>query len=249
MPAPFTEEEYKDLITSYLRGMPNYTATVGATVAPLADLQAFFDTLPQAFDLDTAVGVQLDAVGEWVGRSRYVNIPIANVWFSFDTDGLGWDQGVWKGPFDPDVGIYALDDETYRLLLRCKIAANQWDGTVPSAKAALDAFFNTAGTLTFIEDRQDMSMVFGIAGTLPNAVMLALFANGYVPLKPMGVRAIYKTTSVDGTALFGFDVNNDLVQGWDQGSWGVDPGEQTSIGTVTFGDFAIYFGDDIVTFS
>lgn len=34
-----------------------------------------------------------------------------------------------------------LADEDYRLLLRAKIAANQWDGTPVGAKAVLDIVF------------------------------------------------------------------------------------------------------------
>ncbi|MGC7970039.1 DUF2612 domain-containing protein, partial [Salmonella enterica] len=73
-------------------------------------------TLPFDFDLDQAIGVQLDAVGEWVGISRNITVPLAGVYFSFDIAGLGFDQGVWKGPFDPDTGLTTLDDDTYRLL-------------------------------------------------------------------------------------------------------------------------------------
>ncbi|MFG1417159.1 DUF2612 domain-containing protein [Xanthobacter sp. V0B-10] len=223
MGAPFNDEDYTGLITSYFRGKPRFTQTVQYSVHPLSEVQSFLDFLPAQFDLDTAIGVQLDQVGEWVGRTRAVNIPIASVWFSFNIDWLGINQGVWKGKYDPDVGFSSLDDETYRRLLRAKIAANSWDGTVESAKSALDLLFIDDGTYMFIEDRQDMSMVFGIAGAIPNAVVLSLFTNGYVPLKPTGVRAIYRVTSREGAAIFGFNVNNQYVAGINQGAWGVLP--------------------------
>ncbi|MFG1402002.1 DUF2612 domain-containing protein [Xanthobacter sediminis] len=223
MGAPFNDEDYTGLITSYFRGKPRFTQTVQYSVHPLSEVQSFLDLLPAQFDLDTAIGVQLDQVGEWVGRTRYVNIPIASVWFSFNIDWLGINQGVWKGKYDPETGISSLDDETYRRLLRAKIAANSWDGTVESALRALDLLFIDDGTYMFIEDRQDMSMVFGIAGAIPNAVVLSLFTNGYVPLKPTGVRAIYRVTSREGAAIFGFNVNNQYVAGLNQGAWGVLP--------------------------
>ncbi|WP_163460408.1 DUF2612 domain-containing protein, partial [Escherichia coli] len=68
-------------------------------------------------------------------------LPIPQPWFSFDDDRLGFDRGVWKGPFSGSFGVYSLDDETYRRLLRANILAKRWDGTVPGAQAAFDVFF------------------------------------------------------------------------------------------------------------
>lgn len=55
----------------------------------------------------------------------------------------------------------------------------------------------------------------------PSAVFLALLAGGYIPLKPEGVRVNYTiVTSVEGAPIFGFDVQNDLIAGFDVGAWG-----------------------------
>lgn len=61
-----TVEDYLAHITPFHRGKPDFAATVEASVTDLADLQAFLHTLFDAFDIDTAIGVQLDVVGEWV---------------------------------------------------------------------------------------------------------------------------------------------------------------------------------------
>jgi len=136
------------------------------------------------------------------------------------TPAVGFDQGNWKGPFDPDTGLTLLDDDSYRLVLRAKIGANHWDGTLESSKAVLDSIFG-GSTFVFIQDNQDMSMTIGIAGTVPSAVFLALLAGGYIPLKPEGVRVNYTiVTSVDGEPLFGFDVQSSLISGFDVGAWG-----------------------------
>lgn len=74
------------------------------------------------------------------------------------------------------------------------------------------------GTRVFIEDHQDMSMTIGIAGKVPSAVFLALLAGGYIPLKPEGVRVNYTiVSSVDNAPLFGFDVSNQYIAGFDTG--------------------------------
>ncbi|GHE69844.1 hypothetical protein GCM10019059_31960 [Camelimonas fluminis] len=217
-----TVEDYLGLITSFHRGQPRFTATVEALVTPLAGGQAFLGHMPQDFDLDDAVGVQLDVVGEWVGRSRYIELDLENVWFSFDLSGLGFDQGVWQGKYDPTTGLTALDDDNYRLLLRAKIAANSWDGTVPGAKRAFDIMFEGTGTLVFVQDNHDMTMTIGVSGAVPNALFLAILAGGYIPLKPEGVRiAYYDITSIDGGPMFGFDSSSPYLTGFDAGAWGV----------------------------
>ncbi|MGH8786840.1 MAG: DUF2612 domain-containing protein [Cupriavidus necator] len=212
--------DYTGLITSEHNQRPKFMAVVAALAQPMVDLMTLLSGMPDRFDLDQAVGVQQDDVGRWVGISRRVATPLTGVYFSFDTPGVGFDQGSWKGPFDPDTGLTLLDDDTYRLVLRAKIGANHWDGTLESSAAILNAIFN-GDTYVFIQDNQDMSMTIGVAGKVPSAVFLALLEGGYIPLKPEGVRVNFViVTSVDGAPIFGFDVENQFVAGLDVGAWG-----------------------------
>lgn len=253
--------DYTNLITSEHADKPKFVATVSALVQCFVDLQNAALQIPFEFDLDNAIGVQLDAVGKWVGISRNVNTPLSGVYFSFDTAGLGFDQGVWQGAFDPSTGVVSLDDDTYRLLIRAKIGANRWDGTLGTSAAILNSIFassdsqssfpvllsdgsqvvtydsstsslenvsmSTGGqsaqeTYVFIQDNGDMSITYGIAGTLPSALFLALLRGGYIPLKPEAVHINgYYVPSVSNTPLFGFDVENNLISGFDVGSWAV----------------------------
>ncbi len=212
--------DYTGLITSEHNQRPKFMAVVEALAQPMIDLMNLLGAMPGKFDLDHAVGVQLDDVGRWVGISRSVATPLTGVYFSFDTPGVGFDQGNWKGPFDPDAGLTLLDDDTYRLVLRAKIGANHWDGTLEATVTILNSIFNV-GTYVFIQDNQDMSMTIGVAGNVPSAVFLALLEGGYIPLKPEGVRVNFViVTSVDSAPIFGFDMDNDLVAGFDTGAWG-----------------------------
>ncbi|MBA4220156.1 MAG: DUF2612 domain-containing protein [Methylobacterium sp.] len=221
-------DSYLRLITSYHRGKPKFAAMIRALVEPLVAIQDVIAHLPLDFDLDHAIGVQLDVVGEWVGRNRFVRVPIANAWFSFDYEMRGFDQGVWYQPqYDTPAGITRLDDGTYRTLLRAKIAANNWDGTLPSAKAALEILFPNGETNIIVLDNQDMTITFGVAGVIPSALFIALLSDGYLPLKPEGVRADYRITTVSGP-LFGFDVENKFIAGFDTGAWGAEPSYFTS---------------------
>lgn len=215
-----TLEEYLALITSEHSDKPIYIATLTALLQPAVYIYDQVGGLPEKFDLDTAVGAQLDVVGEWVGRSRFIGIPLTGVYFAWDdTVQTGWDSGVWQGQFDPDSGLTILPDDSYRRLLKAKIAANHWDGTIPGAYAAWEEVFD-GDSIIVIQDNQDMSMTVGIAGDQLDIVSQALLINGYIPLKPEGVRVNYYIISVDDGPLFAWDVQNSTLDGWEIGSWG-----------------------------
>lgn len=183
--------DYTGLITSEHADKSKFMAMVGAVAGMFADSQNFLASLTPAFDLDTAIGAQLDVLGIWIGVSRRIAVPIANVYFSWDTAGVGWDQGVWKGTFDPGSSISVLDDDTYRLVLRAKIGANNWDGSIITAAPILSEIFGDSGTYVQIYDNGDMSFNIYIMGPPPSALKMALISGGYIPIKPAGVRANY----------------------------------------------------------
>ena len=215
-----TTEAYKALITSEHFDKPKFMETIGVSVSPFAKIQQVLANLPRDFDIDRAVGVQLDAVGIWVGRSRRIDVPLTGVYFSWD--GLvseGWDDGVWKVEFDPDSGLVDLPDDAYRTLLKAKIAANNWDGSIPGAYEVWAQAFD-ADKVLVIQDNQDMTMIFGLAGTQLSSVEQALLTQGYIPLKPEGVRIIYYVIPPEDGLIFGWDVDDpSAFGGWDVGQW------------------------------
>ena len=95
-----------------------------------------------------------------------------------------------------------LPDETYRLLLKAKIGANRWDGTVPGAYEVWESAFADMGSLILMQDNQDMSVVIGLAGTPLDAVMRNLLLQGYLPLKPEGVRVAWYAVAPERRNLF-----------------------------------------------
>jgi hypothetical protein len=143
---------YVQYITSEHR-RPLFTAAVDALAHGPSHITSLLQQYTYLFDLDSAVGEQLDMVGEWVGHSRYILTPLPNVYFCWDNliegvDGVldpagdvGWDEGVWYEPYQPTTGYAILDDDHYRTLLRAKIVANYWDGTVPGAYEAWNTLF------------------------------------------------------------------------------------------------------------
>ena len=210
--------KYIALITSAHNDKPRFVATVDLATNALAQGQDFLNTLPAEFDIDSAVGVQLDAIGEWIGRSRYLNLPLTDYYFEWDNENAGWDAGIWKQDFDVENQMTALDDSTYRKVLMVKIAANHWDGTLPSLYNAIGEIFAGKYNLAVI-DNQDMSMSIYLAGQKATALDEALLVGGYLTLKPVGVRIAEIGIAKDGGKLFAFDAENDVFAGWDDSSW------------------------------
>jgi hypothetical protein len=214
-----TTDEYTSLITSEHIERPKFVATVRASVSPFAKIQEVLLSLPRAFDVETAVGSQLDAIGIWVGVGRRVATPITDVYLEWDTtEALGWDGGVWKGEFDPDDGLLFLPDDSYRLLIKAKIASNHWDGTIPGAYAIWEGVFS--GSYIVIEDLQDMTMTVGVAGVTLSTLDLKLLQDGYLVVKPAGVRIRdYAIIPVAGV-LFAWDFEEtEIYGGWEIGKW------------------------------
>jgi hypothetical protein len=157
---------------------------------PLLDTSTALNSLITAFDIDTAVGVQLDILGEWIGRSRYVAVPISGIFFSWDTDGLGYDQGVWQGHMTR-TGYTALSDETYRIILKAKIAINNWDGTNDTLPPILDNALAGSGLTMQIVDNQDMTISIWVFPEVDIASvsleLIAAIKQGYLTIKAAGV--------------------------------------------------------------
>lgn len=212
-------KDYAGKITSEHADKPKYMAMVESVAQCFVDTAGVAKSLPVEFDLDSAIGVQLDAVGEWVGISRRISTALTGVYFSLDITGLGFDEGAWQGPFDPDTGITVLDDDTYRTLIRARIGANKWDGTLEQSKEILDLVFS-GDTYAFIQDNQDMTISIGMAGNPPSAIEWALLTGGYITPKPQSVDVKYFYSPTASGPLFGFDVSNQYIAGFDQGSWG-----------------------------
>jgi hypothetical protein len=63
-----------------------------------------------------------------------------------------------------------------------------------------------------------------VAGRSLDPVSQALLTGGYLPIRSMTISlAGVATTTVTGTALFGFGNSTSLVAGWDNGFWGDVP--------------------------
>lgn len=213
-------------ITSEHASKPNYMSTLTVLLQPLADDIAVLNTLPGAFDINLAVGAQLDQVGQWLNTSRYINTALTGVYFSFDTAGVGFDQGQWWNPYSPGTALTALSDQSYRQLLLFNRAMIDWDGSIPWIQNAWNSVFGSLGYKLLVQDNRHMHMAYALAGTMPDPVTKGLFLAGYYSPKPAGVQIDFLATpSVAATPYFGFDAQNASISGFDTGAWAVlNPG-------------------------
>lgn len=214
-------DDYLNLVPPEHQNRERFIASLSAALQPMSDVQGLLASMPAKYDLDIAEGQQLDMVGLWVGVSRKIMIAITGVFFSFDTVGLGFNQGIWRNPRDNNLSAVFLDDESYRMLLRARIAANHWDGTLAAAATAYAYVFRDPNTHVFIQDNQDHTFSLNVAGMPLTTLQMALLTGGYLPLRPVGVRlGAVNVVSIGGAPLFGFDNNTALVAGFDIGAWG-----------------------------
>lgn len=156
--------KYLGVITSEHNQQPNFMAWLTNNLNKVEDIyQAMTDTIT-SFDIDTAVGDQLDIMGQILGRIRTLT-------------------------FQPTHGESSiLDDETYRTYLKGKITQNQWDGTIGGFKTILNTIFPSY-TISVV-DNQDMSMTVTIYGNITN-LEIDLLQNHYLIPKPETVRVIF----------------------------------------------------------
>ena len=220
--------KYTDLITNYHRGKPLFVDHIDLITRPLTDTASSIISFITEFDIDTATGAQLDILGKWIGRTRVVSQPISGIYFSFDTDGLGFEQGVWQGPYDPDAGFTNLSDDVYRIVLKAKIAINHWDGTNETLPEILDTALAGSGLKMQIVDNQNMTISIWVFPEVDISTvsleLLAAIRQGYLTVKAAGVFAgDIQTPSVEtpsvGNKFFGFDMDNDYIAGFDDGAW------------------------------
>lgn len=212
---------YTNLITVEHKDAPRFVATVELSCNAHAQGQDILLALPSYFDVDSAVGVQLDAVGEWVGKSRYVDIDLLGVYFEFDNEeyAVGWDEGLWQQAHDIETQTTALDDFTYRKVLYAKIAANHWNGTADNLYSIFEETFG--GYYHFcIFDNLNMTFSMVIAGAKITQLDEAILKSGDLTMSPIGVGLTDIFVPPSGGLVMAWDVDeSDALGGWDVANW------------------------------
>ena len=180
---------YLNLLTSQYQGSPKFLAWLAFVLQMVDDVTAVMEQIDEAFDLDTAVGVQLDILGQRIGEMRTVG-------------------------FQPSNGVSpVLDDATYRLLLQAKVAQNYFNGLVDGLQEFWSQLF-PGGRITIL-DSQQMSATIVLTGAF-TSIQKDLVQQGYIVPQPQGVLFDF---AFSGTPILGFDQNTALIAGFDTGKF------------------------------
>ena len=157
-------DKYLDNITSQHRDKPKFIAWLSSSLNIIDHAYIMTKNMDNDFDLDNAIGKQLDILGQIIGRKRTLTFQPLN-------------------GHNP-----VLDDETYKLVLKAKVPMNMWDGKIESAYEIWNNIFNDIGLQ--LQDNQDMSLTAYITGYV-NQIRQDLIQHGYIVPKPEGVRINY----------------------------------------------------------
>ena len=180
---------YLNLLTSEYRLASDLISWLGQLLSPPNDTTVMLSNMTEAFDLNSAQGIQLDVLGKIVGVSRTVN-------------------------FQPSDAVSPiLDDETYALLIQAAIANNQWDGTQEALYPIWLSLF-PGGTISII-DNQNMTCTIVLSGVF-SSIVQDLIVNGYIVPRPEAVEYTYEFAELP---MFGFGPNNAFIAGWGVGLW------------------------------
>lgn len=180
---------YLKLITSEYSNKPKYNSYVEAFLNMVSPSVNALDEFNIIFNIENAIGDQLDKLGSLVGITR--SLPISN-------------------PNIPSV----LGDDSFRKVILSRAYSNHWDGT---RKGLEEIFSLVFPNLPYeIVDGQDMSYSVSVIDPTFSDQDFALLQEGYILPKPSGVSVSY---NVIEAPLFGWDTNTSFVKGWDEASW------------------------------
>lgn len=211
--------EYTDLIAGAHVDKERFTAWVSALTEPLRIARERLAALREDFDVDKAIGKQLDAVGARVGIARSLPMTLTGVYFALDDHGgIGLDRGVWKGPYDPTDGMTTLDDDTYRAVIKAKILSNNWNGTNETLSQFLSdalSYFGVPAKVLDLQDMQTMHVALHLTKSTTPPIVWELFSRRLIDVTAAGV----SITIIDNDPWFGFDYDTASVKGLDEGSW------------------------------
>lgn len=166
-------EYYSNLLILQYHEKAKAIATIQAQVTPI-----IMDQLPiavqDAFDIETAIGVQLDVLGDYVGASR--------------------NTYTLTGPI-------SLDDDDFRQLIKMVIIKNNSGSSLATIQNLLAAAF--PGQI-FVSDNQTMGLNYVLVESLGTSDLLeVIVAGGYLP-RPMAVEVSATIVPAHDNPFFGF---------------------------------------------
>jgi hypothetical protein len=217
------KNQYELLLIKQYYEKPKALAEVGIYAQAAAEIASFYHDIFESFDLDSAVGVQLDVIGRILGLPRIVPFVIEKEFFGFDGDptALGFDEkflivesAPFKDKFEPAYTSQQLNDDYYRFFLKAKAITNN-----SSAYLYNEERINITDVISFlfddrayVLDNQDMTLTLYVSPTFSLQTLRGVINLNLLP-KPQGVR-YYVVIQAEPNLTFGFADAPDS-QPWD----------------------------------
>lgn len=197
---------YKQRLLQQYKSSLNLIGLIDALIEGQGDLETVLDQLLTERGIDTAIGAQLDIIGEIVGQPRTILDVSGLEFFGYagaagDIDGYGTVTdpivGARYKSIDESLGAFReLGDTEYRIFIKGKIFKNV--GTI-TTENLLDAlrFMLGANTVVNINEVGNHNVTLTINAEVPVSTGQLLAANDAYP-RPAGVNYTIVFTAGDG---------------------------------------------------
>lgn len=194
-------QSYVELLIIQYASKPKARATIDLLIRTLMQNGIYFD-VDTAFDLETAVGAQLDIIGKYVGVDRTYTQQVipSSPHFAFTTaedianntenSDIGFndatsyltDAGIWED-ISNITYTHVLTDTDYRFILKMRIIQNSSNHSHKSIDESMKMFFGDGVVMTSLNG--SMTMFYFVDSANYSRAVIAL-RKGVLP-RPMGV--------------------------------------------------------------
>lgn len=178
-------ENYQQTILSQYTNSPTITeilANINDNIDTKSDIENFYNNY---FNPETAVGSGLDIWGVIVGVGRRLKLTTTDNIVGFNYDGWKEDSSWLPLSQAPafsryTLGLWTMDDSSYRQVIFAKAASNISDGTIPSLNNFLKTYFSDRGNC-YARDNHDMTVTYVCEFTITDFDRAILLNNNIAP--------------------------------------------------------------------
>lgn len=212
----YIDGNVSNLIIQYA-DKPKAVSTITAITEEFEEIYDTANLFADAFDVDSAVGKQLDIIGKIVGISRVVKFAVPKTYFGFSDNILSYPMGnkfntlvsyPFKNKFEFPYTDGTLNDYNYRLFIKAKIIKNYTtSANISSDNLAIqNAFDFVFSGKAYVVDNKDMSLDIYIDYGFDLNLLLYIQRAELLP-RPQGVRYNTYINYLEGKT-FGWNANN-----------------------------------------
>ncbi|MBE0469605.1 MAG: DUF2612 domain-containing protein [Methyloprofundus sp.] len=214
-------EYYKNLLIKQYWQKPKASKEIGIIAGGYSDAYTILKNIAEGFDVDTAVGNQLDIVGSVVGLSREVPEALLKIQFGFSNNpnSVGFaskfdstrQSATFSSKFAKQYTTLQLNDFDYRFFIQAKIASNNAAAVMLSDdRVSIQSIINTVFSgRAYVVDNYDMTLTLYVNSTLSTSRIKLAKQLNLLP-KPQAVR-YSKIIRAELKKTFGFSSNPDSL--------------------------------------